>query len=222
VWAILFGIIFGEFFGTFGERFGLHPFIDRSKTIVPLFVFAIALGALHVLLGILLGLWQSFRARQSKLLTERSGAFLSLIAVFALAGVAVEKIPHTFFTPAIIFLLIGFVLMAIPRGFLGLLLSFVELLGTVGNVLSYLRLAAIGLASVYLSMVANQLAGASGSIWLALLVATLFHSLNIALSMVSPTIQAIRLHYVEFFSKFFEPGGRPYQPFCHEPMTLNS
>ncbi len=78
--------------------------------------------------------------------------------------------------------------------------------------LSYLRLAAIGLASVFLARVANEL-GATGPLWLGVVVATLFHALNLALGAFTPTIQALRLHYVEFFGKFFEEGGQRYEPF---------
>ena len=87
-----------------------------------------------------------------------------------------------------------------------------ELIGIVGNVLSYLRIAAIGLASVYLARVANEL-GATGPVWMGVMVAGLFHTLNLALGTFSPTIQALRLHYVEFFGRFFEEGGRAYRPF---------
>ena len=87
-----------------------------------------------------------------------------------------------------------------------------ELLGTIGNVLSYLRIAAIGLASVYLARVANEL-GAAAPIWLGILIAALFHALNLALGTFSPTIQALRLHYVEFFSKFYDEGGDEFRPF---------
>jgi V/A-type H+-transporting ATPase subunit I len=47
-----------------------------------------------------------------------------------------------------------------------------------------------------------------------LIIATLFHALNIALGAFSPTIQSLRLHYVEFFSKFYEGGGQPFRPFA--------
>jgi V/A-type H+-transporting ATPase subunit I len=37
---------------------------------------------------------------------------------------------------------------------------------------------------------------------------------NFSLGLVSPTIAALRLHYVEFFEKFYEAGGPPYRPFA--------
>jgi V/A-type H+-transporting ATPase subunit I len=37
--------------------------------------------------------------------------------------------------------------------------------------------------------------------------------LNLVLGAFSPTIQALRLHYVEFFPKFYEGGGQPFRPF---------
>jgi V/A-type H+-transporting ATPase subunit I len=43
-------------------------------------------------------------------------------------------------------------------------------------------------------------------------VAVLLHAVNLAMCF-SPVIQALRLHYVEFFDKFYRDGGRPYEPF---------
>jgi V/A-type H+-transporting ATPase subunit I len=86
---------------------------------------------------------------------------------------------------------------------------------TLGNVLSYLRIAAIGLASVYLSQVANEL-GAAAPLWIGVIVATLLHALNVALAAFSPSIQALRLHYVEFFGKFYQEGGEAFRPFGAE------
>ena len=39
------------------------------------------------------------------------------------------------------------------------------------------------------------------------------HGLNMFLGVLGPFIQSVRLHYVEFFTKFFEGGGLPYSPF---------
>jgi V/A-type H+-transporting ATPase subunit I len=44
--------------------------------------------------------------------------------------------------------------------------------------------------------------------------AVTLHAVNFAMGLFCPTIQALRLHYVEFFDKFFEGGGKPYEPFA--------
>ena len=107
------------------------------------------------------------------------------------------------------------------HGALGLITGPLELLGRVGNVLSYLRLAAVGLASAHLASVANELATV-GPIWLGVIVAAFFHALNLALASFSPMIQALRLHYVEFFGTFLIGGGRAFTPFGHVPERETS
>jgi len=47
------------------------------------------------------------------------------------------------------------------------------------------------------------------------ILALLFHAVNFALALFSPTVHALRLHYVEFFGKFYSPGGVRYAPFGH-------
>lgn len=138
---------------------------------------------------------------------------LGLCGLFLLVAVVAKQLPPGWATPAVVVVIVGLVLLIRGMGPLGALMAPVELLSGVGNILSYLRLAAIGLASVYLAMVGNELAGRVGVVWVGVIIAVLFHSLNIAMGAFSPSIHALRLHYVEFFSKFYEPGGSPFQPF---------
>ena len=91
-------------------------------------------------------------------------------------------------------------------------------MGTVGNILSYARLMAIGMASVILAIVANEMAGAFGIAIVGIIMAVLLHGLNIVLAMFTPSIHSIRLHLVEFFSKFYEGGGVAYKPFARGPQ----
>ncbi len=161
---------------------------------------------------LILGVWQARRSGDRHTMIERLGHLIALIGLFLVAAVFADLLPEGAMTPAIAAIVVGLVVLVVLGGAMGALLGPIELMGTVGNVLSYLRLGAIGLASVYLARVANEL-GATGPLWLGVVIAALFHALNLILGVFSPTIQALRLHYVEFFQKFYAEGGEPYRPF---------
>jgi len=210
VWAVAWGVVYGEFFGDLGHRlFGWKPiWINREEAIEPLLLFSLAVGAAHIVLGLLIGVYTALRARRRHELAERLGLLASLAGIFVLVASITGMLPEGFMTPGIAVLTVGLVLLFAMQG----LLAPLHLVGALGNILSYLRLAAIGLASVYLARVANELAVAA-PLWLGIIVAALFHALNLVLGAFSPTIQALRLHYVEFFPKFHEGGGQPFEPF---------
>lgn len=215
-WAIVFGFLFGELFGTLGESIGLHAiWFDRASAehVSSLLLMSLVAGAAHVTLGLVLGVWEAIKDRSRSHLLERGGMLLGLISLFFIVGVATNYLPQGFMTPATAGLIVGIVLLGSSLGWLGLIMGPIEFIGLIGNVLSYLRIAAIGLASVYLAKVANDVGGMAGSLVVGIIIAVLVHSLNLALAAFSPTIHSLRLHYVEFFRKFYEGGGRPYQPF---------
>jgi len=212
----VFGFLFGELFGTLGEEIGLHPILfDRAESdhLVELLALTLSIGAAHILLSLLLGLWEGIQQRNRHHLLERGGRLLGLMALFLLAGILVDFLPGELMTPAIALLILGTVFLASSLGKIGIIVAPIEMIGLVGNVLSYLRIAAIGLSSVYLALVANEIAGIVGSIIVGLIIAVLFHALNLVLGTFSPTIQSLRLHYVEFFRNFYEGGGTLYEPY---------
>jgi len=215
-WSILFGFLFGEAFGTLGEHFGMHAlWFDRAspENVGGLLVMTIAVGAVHITLGLVLGVWEAFRERSRGHLLERGGMLIGLIGLFFVVGVLVDFLPRGFMTPAIVGIIIGIVLLGASLGWLGILMGPIEFISLIGNILSYLRIAAIGLASVYLAKVANDMAGMVGNLIVGIILAVLIHALNLVMGAFSPTIHSLRLHYVEFFRKFYEGGGRPYKPF---------
>jgi V/A-type H+-transporting ATPase subunit I len=220
-WAIVFGLFYGELFGTLGEQLGMHAlWFDRAspENVAGLLVMTIAVGAVHITLGLILGVWESIRDRNRGHFLERSGMLVGLIGLFFIVGILAKALPAGLMTPAIVGLIIGIVLIGASLGWLGILMGPIEFIGLIGNVLSYLRIAAIGLASVYLAKVANDLAGIVGNIFVGIILAVLIHALNLVLGAFSPTIHSLRLHYVEFFRKFYEGGGKPYQPYRHETL----
>ena len=209
IYTIVFGVLYGECFGELGTRlFGLRPFIDRQTSLLPMVYFALAVGSAHVLVGLVLGVVSALKGRQTKEAVFRS---LSILVVICAAGILAS-----YFAPVAALVrgpLITVVLIIIPILILtgGFLAPF-ELLRYFGNIISYVRLMAVGLASVLLASIANRLAGAAGSVWIGVAVAILLHAFNILLGVFAPTVHALRLHYVEFFSKFMEPGGKEFKP----------
>jgi V/A-type H+-transporting ATPase subunit I len=220
-WSIVFGFLYGEAFGTLGERWGMHAiWLERasSEQVVSLLLFTIGVGALHVTLGLILGVWEAVRERSRHHLLERGGMLIGLIGLFVLVSTVVKWLPEGAMTPGAAVLIVGIVLLSSSQGWLGLLLGPIEFIGLIGNILSYLRIAAVGLASVYVARLANDLAGSLGSVLVGAIVAILIHALNLVLGVFSPTIHSLRLHYVEFFRKFYEGGGRPFAPFQRSPV----
>ncbi|MEJ5200174.1 MAG: V-type ATPase 116kDa subunit family protein, partial [Anaerolineae bacterium] len=215
-WSIVFGFIYGEFLGAVGEELGLHPlwFGRGPENLERLFLLTIGIGAGHVVLGLALGLWSAWARHSRHEAIEKAAMLAALAALFLLAGVVADFLPPFMFTPALAGLVVGLAILIYGQGGIGVLLAPLELLSTVGNILSYLRIAAIGLSSVYLAEVAGALAGAAGNLWVGVIIASFFHALNVLLGAFSPTIHSLRLHYVEFFSKFYQGGGQAFRPFA--------
>ncbi len=221
-WAIVFGVLYGELFGTLGEHLGLQPiWIDRAspEDVASLLVMSLVVGAVHLTLGLILGVLEAIRDRSRNHLLERGGMLIGLISLFFIVAIVSDYLPDNFMTPAIVGVILGIVLLGASLGWLGIIMGPIEFIGLIGNLLSYLRIAAIGLASVYLAKVANDIAGMAGSLIIGIILAVLIHALNLVLGAFSPTIHSLRLHYVEFFRKFYEGGGRPYRPFQSQLST---
>lgn len=210
--TIAFGFVYGELLGDVGHRWlGLEPLVfDRREALVPFFGLTLALGTVHVLLGLVLGALNVLHTHPRQSIARGLSALMIVLVVVAILA-AVDILPREFFNRTVVGLLIAFPILVVLEG----ILAPMELLSTLGNILSYARIMALGTASVVMAVVANRMVGSMGGVVVGVLFALLFHLVNFALGVFGPTIHSLRLHYVEFFGKFYSPGGVRYRPFGH-------
>lgn len=210
LYSVFFGILFGEFFGDLPERlFHLEPIcIERRHAIVPMLFFTLAVGVAHVFLGLVLGAVAGFKKKQRKEAVYKLLNIVIICSLITVIGSLFGTFPSVLSRPVVI----GILFLTPLLFFTGGVLAPLELLKSIGNIISYVRIMAIGLTSVLLAFVANNLGGLTGDVVTGVAVAGLLHLLNIILGVFSPTIHSLRLHYVEFFSKFLEHGGRRFEP----------
>ena len=207
--AVAWGFAYGELFGDLGERLGLRPLLfGRMGDFRKVLLFAVGIGVVHVFLGVGLGIYTAVRrGRMGEMVSKTAGLALLVAVAATIAGAAG-------WAPRVV-LHLG--LAGIPASLLVMILgggagAVMEAHNLV-NIFSYLRITGIGVASVSLAYTANRLVPLIGIPVLGILAALTLHTINLAFCVLSPTIQAIRLHYVEFFENFFIGGGRAYQPF---------
>ncbi len=90
------------------------------------------------------------------------------------------------------------------------------LIGFASDLLSYSRILALGLVAGVISQVINMMTGlgASGPVGFVFMLIVMIagHGLNLAINLLGTFVHAARLQYIEFFGKFYEDGGEPFDP----------
>jgi V/A-type H+-transporting ATPase subunit I len=209
--TIVFGVLFGEWFGDAGHTLlGIQPvWFDRRESVTSMLVLALGIGVAQVGFGLVLGVVNATRLRHRREAVGRAALLGSLVATIATLGAVAGFLPAAIGQLGAVVLVAGLVILAGSLGLGGPL----EMMGVVGNVLSYARLMAIGLASVMLALIANRMGSLAGSVVVGFVIAAIFHVLAFVLGFFDASVQGLRLQYVEFFSKFAEPSGVRYEPF---------
>lgn len=235
-WTIVWGYVYGEFFGNFLEYWPKgrpvfytqlhypegHGLIEillfRVEVFTPVLLLAIGLGAVQVLFGWLIRAFYGFKHNDMKHVYEGIGMFAGIASVIIFAAAFLTDGLNPVVAGVVA---VGFAVFLACVLLAKMPLMLVELISNSGNVLSYLRLFAVGLAAALVATLATNLGFAiSGTLpiigpILGILVALLVHLLALVLKIIGYALQPLRLQYVEFFTKFgfYEASGRPYQPF---------
>jgi len=102
--------------------------------------------------------------------------------------------------------------------------AFYDLINFMGDVLSYSRLLAMGLATGVIGSIINQLGSAGGFTIPGIITFTLVfvvgHGFNFAINALGAYVHSSRLQYIEFFNKFFEGGGVAYSPLFEDTKYI--
>lgn len=239
IWGLIFGSIFGDAPATFYNVFtGADitmkqllpwPTLDPQKDALLLMVVSIAFGLVHILIGMGCKFYICFKQKDYKAAFFDTGLWMLMLIGFAVLAVGMITNELVMFIGAGIAIAcaIGLVLTqgrnkkGIVGKAIGGLASLYDITSYISDLLSYSRLLALGLTTGVMAQVFNMLATMLGTsipgIIFMIVIFIVGHLVTIGLNALGSYVHTMRLQYVEMFSKFYEGGGKPFEPF-----SLNS
>ncbi|WP_169715486.1 V-type ATP synthase subunit I [Rikenella microfusus] len=234
-WLVLFLNIAAVFFGLLtGNMFGIElakvPALVRFKEYFVsndnMFNVAVGMGAAQVLFGQILRIFNRSKQNGSFLygLSTLGWVILMISGILVLLGVLPAGSLAFYILLGISGVLIFFLNSPHKNPFInvgaGLYSCYEMATGVVGDLVSYVRLFAIGLCGAIIAQVFNALSvGLSGDIpvlsWIFMAaILAIGHGLNIFISALGAFVHPVRLTFVEFYKNAgFEGGGRRFTPF---------
>jgi V/A-type H+/Na+-transporting ATPase subunit I len=212
--------------------------INPMGSVIALMAFTIILGIIHLLFGLVLNIIQAFNKKSvwessiDSILWVGALVFgiLLLLINFGVLGSGLQLL-----IDPLLYLYIAYIVVMIytlgremnsilARFGKGAYDVFFGVVGYLSDILSYTRLVALGLATGIIAGVVGTLSNLAGSgfvekggAWILIgyiLMIIIFiagNIFNLALNVLGTYINVGRLHFVEFFSKFFQSGGKPLQ-----------
>ncbi|MFO7773211.1 MAG: V-type ATPase 116kDa subunit family protein [Dehalococcoidia bacterium] len=246
--ALVIGMLTGSYLGNFYEFFGIES-LALAQAIqavladpVSFIGISLLIGLVHVNTAHVLALIRGIKERQKAVVPNKAGLFILQFGAIPLIldiilGIRIPVLAEqtTLLVAAII---LGLVLIVVSslleKGpFLGGIFWLFDLTGILGDVMSYARLAGVGLATYYLAYCFNLMAvllrdmmpvgivQAIVGTLIFILVLLVGHLLNLALSGITCFVHSLRLCFVEFMFKFYDGGGKAYSPFRLKPRPVS-
>lgn len=224
--TIIFGVIFDEYAGfshhAILEMIGIHGLTiyhgyERLNNIELLLGASLLLGVFTIATGFLLGFINASRHGDRRHAIAKLGWFgIVIFGTIAITTLMFNAFPPDFLLPSGILLVVSLIPIVMVEGIMGI----IELPSVVGNVLSFARILAVGLVGAVIASILNDLAFPGLDKGLLLIIffpLYIFgHLFNVFLAMFEALIQGARLNFVEFYSKFYEGGGKDFAPFKFE------
>ncbi|MHC4551707.1 MAG: V-type ATP synthase subunit I [Planctomycetota bacterium] len=187
---------------------------------------SLGLGYVQILFGLIIGFFNHLKRKEYAAAVYEKLTWVILLNCLLLFALAKNGIlPAVLGTPfAIIALvMVGLIFWCTERnsGIAGRIgggvFAVFSTVFYVGDMLSYVRIMALGMVTAGLGMAVNILTKLVMDVpyvgfILGLLLFVFGHFVNIALSLLSAFVHSLRLQFVEFFPKFFEGGGREFKP----------
>jgi V/A-type H+-transporting ATPase subunit I len=229
---------------VFEEWFGLShtylPFHRAGGALQDYILLSIYLGCAHLLVGFIIGFINVFKAHGPVAAFFEKGSWL-LILIGGSAHILRFITDESYGTfegsvwsmmviVGVICLIYG---LAVYEGFGwlgGIIMGPIETFGLLANTLSYLRIMAVGVAGVKIAEIGNEMgfhnmaeAVSSGDILTAVLCFVIWIGVQIfalALGLLSPSIHAVRLHFVEWMGKFYDGSGQEFSPIGGRPLHV--
>jgi V/A-type H+-transporting ATPase subunit I len=233
--TVVAGALTGGWFGDAIQQFvpRLKPLREKMMLFDPFekpmifFGLALALGYVQIMAGLMIGFVHNLRRKQyiAGLCDQLTLlVMLNSIAIFAASKVEVLPIEIGKFFGILAIIPAAIILLFSHRegGWAGRIgMGAYNLFSTifyVGDVLSYIRLMALGMVTAGLAMAINVMAGLVLDIPYGIGVVAMIlvlvggHGFNIAINALGAFVHTLRLQYAEFFPKFFVGGGRAFEP----------
>jgi V/A-type H+-transporting ATPase subunit I len=247
--GLVIGLLTGNYLGNFYEFFGIESLtlaaLVKYWLSEPVYFIGLSLviGLVHINIAHVLALVKGMREGQKAIVPNKAGLFLLEIGAIpwimhVILGMNLPLLTEQMYPILLYVAILGVVLIVassfMEKGaFLGSIFWLFDITGILGDVMSYARLAGVGLATYFLAYCFNLIAdlvynmmpaGAvqlivGGLIFILVLLAG--HVLNLALSAITCFVHSLRLCFVEFLFKFFEGGGREYSPFRLRPRPVS-
>jgi len=238
--GLVFGLLTGSYFGNFLQLFHIES-LALSGWIqsllgdpIKFIILSIFIGLIHVNIAHVLTLIKGAKAGSKGTVVSKIGLFLLEIGaipwiVHKLLHVDIPILSEQAY-PILLYVAAGGLILIVVSYLrmngilLGGIFSLSEVTGILGDVMSYCRLAGVGLATYYLAYAFNLMSTilpdlmpaaiqvVAGPV-LAVIILLVGHIINAALSGISCFVHSLRLCFVEFLLKFYEGSGREYSPF---------